>query len=137
MQIAQIIVGKLDLLFIDGQIQQYKEHFYPVIIKSVLEIVLFSTLFAKKSLDISGTRWRLVSLGFSNSKNKSLNFINHERSVDESISKYLQIELSINRVAQSETSIPITLINDHDVCRWKRGSFPNEFEIRSEELGKR
>ena len=39
----------------------------------------------KKAWIFSGTRRRLVSLGFSNSKNKSLPFISHERSVDELI----------------------------------------------------
>ena len=67
-QITQIIFGKPDLLFNDGQIQQPKEYFYPVIIKSLLKIVLFSTLFAKKGLDISATRRCLVSLVFSISK---------------------------------------------------------------------
>ena len=67
-QITQIIFGKPDLLFIDGQIQQPKEYFYPVIIKSLLKIVLFSTFFAKKGLDISATRRCLVSLVFSISK---------------------------------------------------------------------
>ena len=57
-------------------------------IKNLLEIVLFSTLFAKKNLDINGTCQRLVSLRFSNSKRKSLLFINHKRSADESISEY-------------------------------------------------
>ena len=72
-QIAQIIFGKPDLLFTDGQIQWCKQYLYLVMIKSLLKIVLFSTLFAKKGLDISGTRRRLVSLGFSNSKiNRSL-----------------------------------------------------------------
>ena len=86
--IAQIIFGKPDPLFIDGQIQLCKEYFYPVTIKSLLEIVLFRTLFAKKGLVINATCQRLVSLRFSNSKSKALPFINHERSADESISEY-------------------------------------------------
>ena len=49
-QTAQIIFGKPDLLFIDGQIQQCKEYVYPVMINSLLEIVLFTTLFSKKDL---------------------------------------------------------------------------------------
>ena len=49
-QTAQIIFGKPDLLFIDDQIQQCKEYVYPVMINSLLEIVLFTTLFAKKDL---------------------------------------------------------------------------------------
>ena len=85
--IAQIIFGKPDPLFIDGQIQLWKEYFYPVMIKSFLEIVLFRTLFAKKILIINATCQCLVSLRFSNSKSKSLPFINQERSADESISE--------------------------------------------------
>ena len=50
-QTAQIISGKPDLLFIDGQIQRCKEYVYPVMIKNVLDIVLFSTLFAKEGRD--------------------------------------------------------------------------------------
>ena len=42
----------------------------------------------KKGLDISGTRRYIASLVFSNSKNKSPPFINHERTVDKSISEY-------------------------------------------------
>ena len=49
-QTAQIIFGKPDLLFIDGQIQQCKEYVYPVMINTLLEIVLFTTLFSKKDL---------------------------------------------------------------------------------------
>ena len=44
---AQIIFEKPELLFIDCQIQPYKKYFYPVMMKSLLEIVLFSTLFQK------------------------------------------------------------------------------------------
>ena len=50
-QIVQIIFGKLDRLFINSQIQLCKEYFYPVMIKNLLEIVIFSTLFAKEGLD--------------------------------------------------------------------------------------
>ena len=87
-QIAGIISGKLDLLFIDDQIQRFREYFHTIMIKSLVGIVLFSTLFAKKGQDISGTRRCIVSLGFSNSKNKSLPFINQERSAEKSISEY-------------------------------------------------
>ena len=38
-QTGEIIFGKPDLLFIDGQIQQCKEYVYPVMIKNLLEIV--------------------------------------------------------------------------------------------------
>ena len=44
--------------------------------------------FLKKGLDISGTRRYIVSLVFSNSKSKPHPFINHERTVDKSISEY-------------------------------------------------
>ena len=53
-QTAQIIFGKPDLLFIRDQIQQCKEYVYPVMIKSLLEIVLFTTLFAKEGLVLVG-----------------------------------------------------------------------------------
>ena len=49
-QIVQIFFGKPDLLLNDGQIQPCKEYFYLVMIKSLLKIVLFSTLFAKDGL---------------------------------------------------------------------------------------
>ena len=49
-QTVQITFEKPDLLFIDGQIQQCKEYVYPIMIKNLLEIVLFSSLFAKESL---------------------------------------------------------------------------------------
>ena len=62
--------------------------FLPCNDKSLMEIVLFSTLFVKKGLDNNGTCQGLVSWGFSNSKTKSLSFTNHERSVDESVSEY-------------------------------------------------
>ena len=52
---------------------------------SLLEIELFSTIVSKDDLD---TDWRLLSLEFSDSKNKSLPFINHEMSFDESITEY-------------------------------------------------
>ena len=97
--IAQIIFGKPDLLFIDGQIELCKEYCYPVMIKSLLEIVLFSTVFTKKNLDINCTCQRFVRLGFSNSKSKSLPFINHKRSVDESISEYFS-RMFANRTVQ-------------------------------------
>ena len=42
-QIAQIIFVKRDLLFTDYHIQQYKEYFYPIMIKYLEEIVLFSS----------------------------------------------------------------------------------------------
>ena len=67
----------------------------------------------------------LVSLGFPNLKNKSLPFINHERSVDKSISKYF-LRILANRTAHYssawniEVSISIILIDDHDVCRLKK-----------------
>ena len=50
-QITQVIFGKPDLWFIGGKIQRYKEYFYPAVIKSIPEIVFFSTLFAKDGLD--------------------------------------------------------------------------------------
>ena len=43
---------------------------------------------AKKAWILSGTRRRLLNLGFPNSENKSFLFIYHERSVDELMSKY-------------------------------------------------
>ena len=85
-QIAQIIFGKPDWWpFIDCQTQRCKEYFYPVMVISLLEIELFSTIVSKDDLD---TDWRLLSLELSDSKNKSLPFINHEMSFDESITEY-------------------------------------------------
>ena len=78
-EVAQIVFGKHNLLFIDGQIQRCRESFYFVIIKSLLDVVLFSTLLAKKVLVISGTSQCLVIFWFSKSKSKLLPFINHER----------------------------------------------------------
>ena len=51
--------------------------------------------------------------------------------------EYLQKELSIKVKFQNfewnfESSGSITLIYDHDVCRWKRDCFPSEVEIRKE-----
>ena len=88
MEVAQLILGKHDLLFINGQIQQCRESLYFVIIKSLLDVVLFSTLLAKKVLVISVMSRCLVIFWSSKSKSKLLHFINHERSVDESISEY-------------------------------------------------
>ena len=42
-QIAQIIFEKPDLLLIDDQIQRFKEYLYSVMIKNLVEIVLFSS----------------------------------------------------------------------------------------------
>ena len=53
-QTTQIIFGKPDLLFIGDQIEQCKQYFYPVIINNLLEIVLFTTFFAKKDLVLVG-----------------------------------------------------------------------------------
>ena len=50
-QIFQIIFGKRELLFTDVLIQRCKEYFYSVMTKSLLETVLFSSLFAKKGLN--------------------------------------------------------------------------------------
>ena len=43
--------------------------------------------------------------------------------------------LKLNFKTSSEISkvqVQITLIYDHDVCRWKRDCFPSEVEIRKE-----
>ena len=88
-QTGEIIFGKPDLLFIDGQIQQCKEYVYPVMIKNLLEIVLFGNSLLMKAWIVIGTRRRLFSLRFLNPKKKSFAFINHERSVEELISEHI------------------------------------------------
>ena len=103
--IAQIIFGKPDPLFIDGQIQLWKEYFYPVMIKSFLEIVLFRTLFAKKS-------WSLMLLvsvllvwdSRIQKASHSLLSIRKDQQTNQlanNFRKYSQIELSTN--IESET----------------------------------
>ena len=74
----QIIFNKPSLKSIDWQIQRCKEYVYPVMIKNLLEIVLFGSLFAKEGLNpkcLSGTLQRFGSLRFWNSI-KSLSLIN-------------------------------------------------------------
>ena len=96
-QTAQIIFVKLDLLFIDGQIQQCKEYVYPVMINSLLEIVLFATLFAKKDLVLVGVL--LVWDSRIQKTNRSLLSIMKDQLTNQLANifrEYLQKELSIN-----------------------------------------
>ena len=96
-QTAQIIFGKPDLLFIDGQIQQCKEYVYPVMIKSLLEIVLFTTLFAKEGLVLVGVL--LVWDSRIQKTNRSLLSIMKDQLTNQLANifrEYLQKELSIN-----------------------------------------
>ena len=76
--IDQIIFRKPDLLFIDGQIQLAKNTF----------TLQWSKASWKSCSSVASLLVSVISLGFSNLKSKSLSYINHERSVDESISKH-------------------------------------------------
>ena len=98
-QAAQIIFGKLDLLFIDSQIQQCKEYVYLVMIKSLLEIVLFTTLFAKEGLVLVGLL--LVWDSRIRKSNCSLSLLSIMKDqltnqLGNIFREYLQQELSIN-----------------------------------------
>ena len=98
-QIAGIISGKLDLLFIDDQIQRFREYFHTIMIKSLVGIVLFSTLFAKKGQGISGTcRLLLVWDSRIQKTNSSLLSIMKDQQKNQLANifcEYLQKELSI------------------------------------------
>lgn len=58
---------------------------------------------SKKTWIISSTYQRLVSLGFSNSKNESFRFINWEMSADKSIKEYFCEYLHTELPIKSET----------------------------------
>ena len=96
-QTAKIIFGKPNLLFIDGLIQQCKEYAYPVRIKSLLEIVLFTTLFAKEGLVLVGVL--LVWDSRIQKTNRSLLSIMKDQLTNQLANifpEYLQKDLSIN-----------------------------------------
>ena len=96
-QTAQIIFGKPDLLFIDGQIQQCKEYVYPVMIKPLLEIILFTTFFAKKGLVLVGVLLAWDSrIQKTNPSHLSIMKDQLTNQLANIFRKYLQKELSIN-----------------------------------------